>query len=442
MATINFLYRSLKDVAPLTLRLLYRDSNGEDFVYSANSKYRIEKAYWKKHKTNSKDAEIKNKQIKINSDLQKIENFILDAFNNADESEVSKEWLIAQMDLFNNPISEKKQSELIIDAIQDIIDNADTRRNAKGGIGLSKSRINSYKSLKDVFSKYQGKNNFKVKHVNLKFAKDFLRYLIKDETYQLSTVSKKISDLKTVCLDAESNGVEVHSQLKKIKSPKPTNDNIIYLNDEELQRIEDAEIFSEALINVRKWLLLGCNIGQRGSDLLTIDEANFKIRKSLLVIELIQKKTGKFVTIPVLKTTKKILKTGLPYKISIQKFNKHVKTVCQIAGINEIIKGGKMGVTEKGKGNTQKRKINGEYEKWELIGSHVCRRSFASNLYGHLPTPLIMRITAHSTEKMFLNYIGKQGLDYAQQIADFYQLQEQQSHKEPQLNSVSKVINL
>ena len=42
-----------------------------------------------------------------------------------------------------------------------------------------------------------------------------------------------------------------------------------------------------------------------------------------------------------------------------------------------------------------------------LMASHVCRRSFASNLYGILPTPLIMSITAHSTEKMLLNYIGK-----------------------------------
>ena len=34
-----------------------------------------------------------------------------------------------------------------------------------------------------------------------------------------------------------------------------------------------------------------------------------------------------------------------------------------------------------------------------------------------------MRITAHSSEKMLLNYIGKQGLDFAQQIANFYELQ-------------------
>jgi integrase len=79
--------------------------------------------------------------------------------------------------------------------------------------------------------------------------------------------------------------------------------------------------------------------------------------------------------------------------------------------------------------------------KWQLIGSHVCRRSFASNLYGTLPTPLIMQITAHSSEKMLQNYIGKQGLDYAQQIADFYTLQALKEQRQPQLNVIKNASN-
>ncbi len=98
-------------------------------------------------------------------------------------------------------------------------------------------------------------------------------------------------------------------------------------------------------------------------------------------------------------------------------------------------------ITEKGKGNKLKRKKEGKYPKYKLITSHVCRRSFATNQYGILPTPLIMQVTAHSTEKMFLNYIGKNSLDYAQQIADFYTLQAQKERKEPQLNIVKNASN-
>ena len=34
------------------------------------------------------------------------------------------------------------------------------------------------------------------------------------------------------------------------------------------------------------------------------------------------------------------------------------------------------------------------------------RRSFASNYYGKIETPLLMHITGHSKESTFLTYIG------------------------------------
>jgi len=54
-----------------------------------------------------------------------------------------------------------------------------------------------------------------------------------------------------------------------------------------------------------------------------------------------------------------------------------------------------------------------------------------------MPTSLIMRITGHQTEKMLLQYIGKSDLDYAQQIADFYELQKLKAKRETTL----KVVN-
>lgn len=136
------------------------------------------------------------------------------------------------------------------------------------------------------------------------------------------------------------------------------------------------------------------------------------------VIELTQQKTGKQVTIPVLPITKEILKEGLPYSISLQKFNGLLKVLCKEADINEVIPGPKIEMVDKegkvipknknGKRTQkgQKQKVKVSFPKWQLISSHVCRRSFATNTYGKLPTPLIMQITGHSTEKMFLGYIG------------------------------------
>ena len=64
--------------------------------------------------------------------------------------------------------------------------------------------------------------------------------------------------------------------------------------------------------------------------------------------------------------------------------------------------------------------VSGMYNKYELITSHVCRRSFATNFYGRIPTPILMNITAHGTERMFLNYIGKTTYDNAYQMLEYF----------------------
>jgi hypothetical protein len=85
-----------------------------------------------------------------------------------------------------------------------------------------------------------------------------------------------------------------------------------------------------------------------------------------------------------------------------------------------------------------KRKVDGEFEKWQLITSHVCRRSFATNFYADqkYPTALLMNITAHSTEKQFLEYIGKPPLDFSLQLAKVWANEVLSSAKEPQLTVV------
>jgi len=438
MATVKFRLVGKNDTSNIYIRIL----NGRKLDVQAKTELFINSKEWQIKNNLPKQTTTTNKNL--TTDLLKLKTFILDNFNDANSNgiDIKSDWLKHHIDLHFGRITENKQSDLLTDALQSIIDEAPTRKNSKGGIGLSKSRINSYTSLKNMLIDYQKQNSFKVKDVNVKFAKEFLKYLLNTKKYQKSYALKKIADLKTVCNDASYYGIETSTQLRKIDSTKTKNENILYLNPKELKQIEDAILLNDALKNARKWLLLGCNIGQRGGDLLQLDETNFINRNGLEVIELKQQKTDKNVTIPVLDKTKEIIKSGLPYKISIQKFNKHIKEICKLAEINELIKDSKITVTEKGKGNKQKRKISGIYPKWELMASHVCRRSFCTNLYGTLPTALIMSISAHSSEKMLLNYIGKDSLDFAQQIADFYTLQALKSKKEPQLNIIKNVSNL
>jgi integrase len=205
--------------------------------------------------------------------------------------------------------------------------------------------------------------------------------------------------LKTICFDAQKNDIETSTQLKNIKGLSETKapEQIIYLSEDEQDAIKNAKLIREALINARKWLLLGCLIGQRGGDLLDITEKNIKDINGIKIIELKQQKTGKLVAIPLLPEALEIIESGFPYKLSLARFNEYIKDVCKEAGIKEPLKGRK-------KETSKNPNINSTFPKHELITSHVCRRSFATNFYGRIPTPVLMNITAHGTEQVFLNY--------------------------------------
>jgi integrase len=235
-----------------------------------------------------------------------------------------------------------------------------------------------------------------------------------------NSTGRYVKYLKAVCNDAKIYGIETSPKLELIKGISEPG-TIVYLTFHELEKIRNTTFTRPALENAKDWLIIGCYIGQRVSDLLALTNDNLAVRNGLKVIELTQKKTKQRVTIPLHPIVEEILdrKGHFPEPISAQKFNDHIKDICELAGITEPIKGAK-----KTNIGPVWRKEYGIYPKYELISTHVCRRSFASNFYGEMPTALIKSITGHSTEQMLLKYIGKQSNDYAQQIADYWTKQQ------------------
>jgi integrase len=139
------------------------------------------------------------------------------------------------------------------------------------------------------------------------------------------------------------------------------------------------------------------------------------------LIEFTQKKTGKIMTVPLHPKVIEILNTrkgDFPRAISEPKYNEYIKTVCQKSEINEKVKGSKN--VETSKNSKKYRKKSGTFEKWELVSSHIGRRSFATNFYGKIPTSYLIYVTGHSTEKMFLNYIGKSNKDLAIELTNYF----------------------
>ncbi|WP_417200531.1 tyrosine-type recombinase/integrase [Bizionia sp.] len=417
MATINFLYRSTKESAPLNIRLLYRVEN-KDYVIGGKTQYIVTRTYWNdKHMlTRSRDAKTIEEQNKVRNELFLIEKHVLDAFNKTHHDAINKEWLKLQLDEYYKVESDKNPLDKYLTSYYKVF--IEHKKNE-----ITLSSIKKYNVVLNLLIRYQNDLNTKLKieDVNLNFKASFEAYCIKNK-YAHNTISKALRTIKTVCNHAKVNGYEVSSQLEAIK-PRFKKVSNIYLSFDELKKIENIKKtkLTESLSNAKDWLIISCYVGQRVSDFMNFNKNMIRIEKGKHLIEFTQKKTNKTMTVPLAKEVLKILDKrdgNFPRPISDQKYNKYIKDVCELAKINEKLYGSLKKETEKD--SKVYRKVFDYYKKHELVSSHIGRRSFATNFYGTIPTSYLIYATGHSSESMFLQYIGKSNKDIAMELAEYF----------------------
>ena len=418
MATINFLYRSAKDEANLVLRLLFRGEGGKDNVYAVNTKLSLSKFYWTKQHDIKKPKElaVANKQFEVTEELNKIQKHVLTAFNDVNISIVDKEWLQHQMGLYYNPPIPPKQ--LPNDLIGYFAKYLDFKKNDI--TPNTKKKINVIKQLLIRYVDYT-KRPLYLTDVDGNFKMSFEAYCL-ENLYASNTIATALKFIKTICNHAKSNGLEISTQIGNIKIKQTKIDNI-YLTNDDLNKIEkkDKKKFTDSLLNARDWLIISCYTGQRISDFMKFTDKKIRVEKGNSLLEFTQVKTGKNMTILLHPKVLEILKKRngkFPKPISDQKYNTYIKKVCEISKIDEIVSGSKKSETEKESGIY--RKEAGTFKKWELVTSHIGRRSFASNFYGIIPTSFLIYVTGHSTETMFLTYIGKSNKDIAMELTSYF----------------------
>ncbi|WP_417354425.1 tyrosine-type recombinase/integrase [Flavobacterium sp.] len=424
MASVNFLYRSTKDTSSLNVRLLYR-YNEKDYVIGGKSKLTVSKFYWKKiHlQKRPKDVDDANLQVETNNEINKLTNHILKAFGSANPEKIDKRWLENVIDLYYNPSKDEQIPTTIVEYIDFYIQY---RR-----FELKRTSIQKYTVIRKKLEQLQEqrKHPIYIKDINDKFKNEFIAFY-HSKGYAQNTIQRELSFIKTFCKHARSQGIETSPQLDNLKAEKEKPPKI-YLTTEELEQIENIEEkLSDSLLNARDWLIISCYTGQRVSDFMRFDTSMIRIEnkkdkftgetKQVHLLEFTQVKTGKLMTIPLFKKVLDILEQRggkFPYKISSQRYNDFIKAVCEKAKINTPTIGSRHKETKPKSGNYRKK--DGVYEKWELVTSHIGRRSFATNFYGKIPTTFLKYVTGHSTEAMFLNYIGKSNKDMAMEISNY-----------------------
>jgi len=277
-------------------------------------------------------------------------------------------------------------------------------RNGKRTIPTGKSKgnryslgtIKNYLGLSVQLKNFDKAEKLRFEDLSIGLYNDFIQHCNKNHLSK-NFSGRLIKQLKVVCQAALDEGIHKNPVFRDKRfetlSERVMN---IALTESELNSLVLLDLSNKpGLEIVRDIFLIGCYTALRWSDYSKINQNHIISNR----IELIQQKTKEKVIVPIKPQLENILSKypkGIP-KIAEQTFNRKIKEIAKLAGINTVIsmKETKSGVTD-----------IVQYFKYQLISSHTARRTGATLMFkSKIPSLSIMKITGHKTESSFMKYI-------------------------------------
>ncbi len=300
---------------------------------------------------------------------------------------------------------------------QNFIDKAATRPSPKTGNVVCYKQRREYARTLHYLQKFchakRGGVPLDFKDITLDFYHDFVEFL-QSIGLAKNTIGKKIQTFKIVLNAATDEGLNTNLQYRshRFAVHKEESDHF-HLTETEIRAMYNLDLSgNKRLESVRDLFIVGCWTGLRFSDWHKIRPENIIKAEGYKLLLVKQSKTGGEIYIPFHSMADAIMQKydgNLPEPISNQKTNQYLKEVAEMAGIDEYFS---KTITKGGVERTVR------YRKYELIGTHTARRSFATNLYNAgVPSLTIMQVTGHKTESAFLKYIKVTPKDHALKLA-------------------------
>jgi len=243
-----------------------------------------------------------------------------------------------------------------------------------------------------------------------------------DQRLKYSTIGHIKTNLITVLNWSSKYGVKLNPSYSEVDIPNyiPSK---ISLTPDEISHIYHFKIGKEETFNfrqkkvaklrknkietlerVRDMFILGCNLGQRYSDLVRISPENFRNG----VFSIVQQKTGNRCYVPINSLS---IDSRITFAI-LEKYGYRAPYVGHITNYNNYLHQLLHHIGEDFLDEVHiDNKINGVItretkQRYQLISSHSARRSFATiNTLRNIPRSKILRATGHSSEKAFVRYI-------------------------------------
>lgn len=249
--------------------------------------------------------------------------------------------------------------------------------------------------------------------LNFKFFADFKKWLHEaPRLHSIDTAGKTIKRVKQIARASQERRYHSVTDYQGVKT-KTSKTSKFALTFEELEQLYALDLAGNPrLEKVRDLFLIGAYTGLRFSDFTRIRPEYVETIDGETILTVTAAKTGQVVSMPLFPIPAAILRKydyQTP-KMSNQKMNDYLKELGQVAGMTD-----KMIVTNTAGGKRSEVALS----KWERLTTHVARRSFATNFYrAGYPAVVLMKITGHTTERQFMQYIAIDGKMNALHFAD------------------------
>ena len=351
------------------------DSETETIVYSKNHPFAKEYKEW-----NKALFEIKDKVDNI---------FEFFKYNNIEFSE--KEFL----DRF-----ESNNKSVAIDFFQAFDEYIYVCKNTK-----AKSTIKKITTCKHKIFQFKDFTKFPVRFdtIDYRFEEAFMDYCFNEKRYLNNYYSRIIAVLKTFMtwgLKRNYHNNLYYKELKRIENEIE----VIRLTYDELMILFNYEFENGALNRSRDMFCFGAFTGLRHCDVYAVSDAI--LEDDLINITIQKTKTFNHL-VPINDHLKQLIERykGTMYepipKITSTKLNLNLKKCCEILGWDKKI------VLTRFRGAIAEKR---EFYKFELITSHVMRKTFISvSLELGIPERVVKTISNHKDERSFRRYVKLEG---------------------------------
>jgi integrase len=297
-------------------------------------------------------------------------------------------------------IIEKKK-----EAKKDLIQLSDEYINSR--VDLTERHRQKLKSLTSRIIDFSKGSKVYYSSINQKWIDSFTMYLQDgnpesenknlQKSQQPSTINKTFSFFRQILNHLNSEGI-IDDRYKSLKYPKGFQSKKVILTEEEIRKFIDFKPTSKKLQKVKDLSLIQLMTGLRYSDLINIRKTNI----SGNCLEIMNKKTKKYTSIPIHKELNTLLKKYdynlSPLSLSNVNYNKYLKELMELVKVDILVE----------KFYFENGNMKSVFKpKYELIGTHTFRRTFITqSILKGIPIHVIQSITGHATLKQISEYVN------------------------------------